>query len=57
MSDERQKADTIGTALVPGLAISNAKNIFFSNKIYGSNFTESIRRLLRFEIAEMPTAV
>jgi len=41
----------------PGLAISNAKKYIFSNKIYGSNFTESIRRLLRFEIAEMPTAV
>jgi len=36
---EQKCADTTGTVLVPGLAISNAKTqIHFSDKIYGSNF-------------------
>jgi len=38
VNKERKCADTIGTLPVPrGLAISNAK-IYFSNKMYGSNF-------------------
>ena len=36
---ERKYADTIGTVRFPGLAIFTAKIlIYFSNKIYGSNF-------------------
>ena len=36
---ERKCADTVGTVLVPGLAISSAKMLIYcSNKIYGMNF-------------------
>jgi len=36
---ERKRADTIGTVPVPWAGYSNAKIlIYFSNKIYGSNF-------------------
>jgi len=42
----------------PELAILNAKlKIYFSNKIYGSNLSNSTRKLLLFEITEMLTAV
>ena len=41
-----------------GLAIFNAKIlVYFSNKIYGSNFLDSIRKLLWFEIAKMLIAI
>jgi len=41
-----------------GLAISNAKIlVYFSNKIHGSNLSNSTRKLLQFEITEMLIAV
>jgi len=42
----------------PGLAIFNANiQIYFSNKMFGSNFVNSTRKLLWFELAKMPIAM
>ena len=42
----------------PGLAISDAKiEIYFSNKIHGSNFSDSTGKLLWFEMTKMLIAV
>jgi len=57
---ERKCADTIGTVSVPWADRFQCKNIniFFSNKIYGSNFfSNGTRKLLWFEITKMPIAV
>ena len=57
---ERKSADTVGTVLVPGLAISSAKILisFFSKTKYPEAIlSNSTPKLLRFEISDMLIAV